>query len=164
MNKDTNPEPQSKVSSVDAVKEFHQVFSHEIGEKPQILSLGNLEFRKNFILEELKELEEAVANNDIVGVADALGDLQYVLDGAFLNCGLHNYKDAIIEEIHTSNMTKVCKTEEQLKISMDWFKQAGIEVYYESVEDYHIIKRLNDNKVLKPIGYKSPNLKKVLGL
>ena len=44
--------------------------------------------RVNLLREELKELEAAIADNDLVEVADALADLQYVLSGAVLEFGL----------------------------------------------------------------------------
>ena len=60
--------------------------------------------RCDFIDEEAAELRAAVADNDVVGAADALGDLAYVVFGAALHFGID--LDTVIAEIHRSNMTK----------------------------------------------------------
>jgi len=57
--------------------------------------------------EELEELKEALANNDPQETLDALIDLQYVLDGAFLSFGLQAVKDMAFDEVHRSNMSKL---------------------------------------------------------
>ena len=63
--------------------------------------------RLQLILEETAELIQALNDADLVEVADALGDLQYVLDGTFLCFGLGDHKSRIVREIHRSNMTKL---------------------------------------------------------
>lgn len=148
--------------SIELVQEFHEVFEHEIADKPKLPDNGTLSFRTNFIVEELKELAEAVAEGDIIGVADALGDIQYVLDGFFLNCGLQNHKDKILEAIHASNMTKVCKSLEHAEETIKSLQDVGTDAYYHQVGEYFIVKRKSDNKVMKALGYSFPNLKDVL--
>lgn len=67
------------------------------------------------LAEELAELADGVRNNDIVEIYDALVDLQYVLDGAFLYFGLADLKQAGLEEVHSSNMSKLDKDGKPLK-------------------------------------------------
>ena len=62
--------------------------------------------RVQLLAEELGELVDAMANEDILEILDALGDLQYVLDGTFLHFGLGDLKHKAVAEIHRSNMTK----------------------------------------------------------
>ncbi|RQP19389.1 MAG: hypothetical protein EAS52_02475, partial [Parapedobacter sp.] len=74
--------------SLTSVAKFHQTFKHPILEKPTIPDEQRCRLRVALIAEELKELEEAIADKDIVEVADALCDIQYVLSGAVLEFGL----------------------------------------------------------------------------
>lgn len=57
--------------------------------------------------EELAELAEAMAQRDIVECLDALTDMTYVTDGAYLTLGLGHYKLAALAEVHASNMSKL---------------------------------------------------------
>jgi predicted HAD superfamily Cof-like phosphohydrolase len=59
--------------------------------------------------EENKEYLEAVQNNNLVEVADALGDMLYVLCGTILDHGLQHKIEAVFEAIHKSNMSKLDK-------------------------------------------------------
>ena len=65
------------------------------------------------LLEELKELKEAIEENDLVEVIDALCDIQYVLSGAILEFGFAEKFKEMFDEVQRSNMSKVCKTEEE---------------------------------------------------
>lgn len=63
--------------------------------------------RLDILEEEVRELREAVAAGDLVEVLDALCDIQYVLDGNFLEFGLHAQKAKAFAEVHASNMSKL---------------------------------------------------------
>ena len=85
------------------VHEFHMRFGAPIG-----CDLGNRRLnylRYSLIREELDELDTALVSEDLVAVADALGDLAYVVYGAAVSYGIN--LDAVIREIHRSNMTKL---------------------------------------------------------
>ena len=71
-------------NALNQVAEFHRTFKHPIVEKPAIPSPQGSALRVSLLAEELKELQQAIADNDIVEIADALCDLQYVLAGAVL--------------------------------------------------------------------------------
>lgn len=93
--------------------------------------------RLQLIQEELAELAVAIVNGDEVEALDALGDLSYVVDGTYLSFGLGHYKIAAIQEIHSSNMTKLDENGNPI---------------------------INDNgRVMKGPNYRPPNLKEVLG-
>ena len=77
-----------KIDSLNQVAEFHKVFKHPIVASPAIPAKERCELRVSLIAEELKELEQAIKDNDLVEVADALCDIQYVLSGAVLEFGL----------------------------------------------------------------------------
>jgi predicted HAD superfamily Cof-like phosphohydrolase len=119
------------------------------------------QFVIDFIQEELNELKEAVEENDIVGVFDALLDITYVgLGNGALVFGL---KDKILDgyaEVQASNLSKVCKTEEEaietVKVRSE---QQGRPCHYEKVGDNWIVYR-DDKKVMKSVSYFAPNLTK----
>lgn len=89
------------------VKEFHQTFGAPVLDSPQIPSQDRCELRIKLIEEEFNELKQAIKDNDIVSVADAVTDLQYVINGLVLEFGLQNVIDACHEEVHSSNMSKL---------------------------------------------------------
>lgn len=64
-----------------------------------------LELRHNLLIEELRELVAAIDADDIIGVADALGDMVYVLYGTAATFGIN--LDAVVAAIHKSNMSKL---------------------------------------------------------
>lgn len=86
------------------VREFHKTYSQPIRTIPTI-NVPERKLRLDLILEEVKELQDALEADDIVEVADALGDIAYVVFGAALTFGIP--LDEIIDEIHRSNMSKL---------------------------------------------------------
>jgi predicted HAD superfamily Cof-like phosphohydrolase len=99
-------QPTLPVSPSVLVREFHTVVGGFTSLVPTIdvpLELQNL--RLELVREEAQELADALSAHDLVGVADALGDLVYVTFGAALTFGID--LDAVVEEIHRSNMTKI---------------------------------------------------------
>ena len=65
--------------SLRLVAEFHKTFKHPVLETPAIPDEARCRLRVALIAEELKEMEVAILEKDIVGIADALCDIQYVL-------------------------------------------------------------------------------------
>ncbi len=93
---------------LDAVKLFHSTFKIGYSETP----LANLSDEKkmlrfNLMKEENEEYLEAVKNNDLVEIADALGDMLYILCGTIIEHGLQGKIEAVFEEIQRSNMSKL---------------------------------------------------------
>ena len=88
------------------VREFHEVFNLTISESPTLdLADGLIDLRVALIEEEVGELRQAVTQLDLVEVADALGDIVYVVFGAALAFGID--LDRVLAEIHRSNMSKL---------------------------------------------------------
>ena len=77
-----------KLDSLNQVAEFHRTFKAPVLATPQIPSADRCKLRVSLLAEELRELQEAIDNQDLVEVADALCDIQYVLSGAVLEFGL----------------------------------------------------------------------------
>lgn len=90
------------------VKEFHHAFGLPVRQQPSG-DIGPDESRLRFdlLVEENHEYLEACASGDLVKVADALGDLMYVLAGTILAHGLQDKMGEVLEEIHRSNMSKL---------------------------------------------------------
>lgn len=93
--------------SIDKVEIFHETFGAVTSKSINIDDLELNALRVDLLEEELQELEEALEDRNVVEVFDALVDLQYVLDGAFLAFGLAKVKDLGVAEVHRSNMSKL---------------------------------------------------------
>lgn len=88
------------------VAEFHRSFGLPIATAPTLaVPLELLELRQKLLVEELRELVAAIDEDDLVAVADALGDMVYVLYGTAVTFGIN--LDAVLAEIHKSNMSKL---------------------------------------------------------
>lgn len=91
-----------------AVKEFHKAFKLDYLDQPKAdLGTNKNNLRFNLMKEENEEYLEAANNNDMVEVADALGDMLYILCGTIIEHGLQHKIEAVFEEIQRSNMSKL---------------------------------------------------------
>ena len=93
---------------ISAVEIFHNSFGLGVSSEMKA-DLGEQKNRLRFNLmdEENKEYLEAANNNDLVEVADALGDMLYILCGTILEHGMQNKIEEVFEEIQRSNMSKL---------------------------------------------------------
>jgi predicted HAD superfamily Cof-like phosphohydrolase len=152
-----------KIDSLNQVADFHRTFNAPILDTPQIPSEQRCELRVNLLQEELNELSQAIKDNDLVEIADALCDIQYVLSGAVLEFGLGDKFVDLFNEVQRSNMSKACSTEEEAQRTLDHYKQKdGTEGYYKQVGDKWVTYRNGDDKVLKSISYSPANIKSML--
>ena len=87
------------------VKNFMETFGQEVKSRPSFSSDKINMLRYNLIKEELDEFKEALDNNDLLEVADALTDILYVTYGAGHAFGIN--LDACFEEVQNSNMSKL---------------------------------------------------------
>ncbi|MEP2772127.1 MAG: nucleoside triphosphate pyrophosphohydrolase family protein [Fulvivirga sp.] len=150
--------------SLQQVAEFHKTFKHPILEQPGIPEAKRCALRVSLIAEELKELEEAIADNDLVEVADALCDIQYVLSGAVLEFGLGDKFKALFDEVQRSNMSKACNDEEEAKATVEYYKnEKDTECYYKEMDGKYLVFRSSDDKTIKSINYSPADLKSILG-
>ena len=122
---------------LEAVKEFHQTFKLGYSQEPTA-TLGDAKnlLRYNLMKEENEEYLEAVQNNDLVEIADALGDMLYILCGTIIEHGLQDKIEAVFDEIQQSNMSKLGND--------------GLPIYRE------------DGKVIKGPNYFKPNFEQIL--
>ena len=122
---------------IEAVKKFHEAFKISYRTTPKA-NLGNTKNKLRFDLmkEENEEYFEAAQSNDLVEVADALGDMLYILCGTIIEHGMQHKIDEIFNEIQRSNMSKLGPD--------------GKPIYRA------------DGKVLKGPKYFKPNIKEIL--
>lgn len=120
---------------LDAVAEFHKAFNHPIAEKPTLISAKRASLRFDLMKEENEEYLLACTNNDLVEVADALGDQLYILAGTMLEHGLQDKILEVFQEIQRSNMSKL------------------------GTDGKPILR--SDGKILKGENYTPPNLKPI---
>ena len=151
------------IKALNQVAEFHRTFKHPILEKASIPNIERCKLRIKLLTEELKELEESVYKQDLVEVADALCDLQYVLAGAILEFGLGDKFKTLFDEVHRSNMSKACNSEQEAKTTVKYYKeQANVKAYYKNVDSLYLIYRESDHKTLKSINYSPADLKSLI--
>ena len=152
-----------KLDALNQVAEFHRTFKHPILKQPAIPDEKRCALRVSLIREELKELEEAIAQKDLVEVADALCDIQYVLAGAVLEFGLGEKFKALFDEVQRSNMSKTCKTLEEAQATQEHYKKTkGVDSYIRQEGEHYLVFRKEDNKTLKSINYSPADLKSIL--
>lgn len=151
-----------KIDSLNQVAEFHRTFNAPILESPQIPSKERCELRIKLLQEELDELKQAIADNDLVEIADALCDLQYVLSGAVLEFGLGNKFVELFDEVQRSNMSKACNNQQEADETIIFYKEKGVDAYSEVSGKKINIHRASDDKVLKNKHYSPADLKNIL--
>ena len=126
----------SDMSNFNKVKAFMNTYGQDVNEKASFPEDTIVQLRVDLIEEELNELKEAIKNNDLVEVADALTDILYVTYGAGHSFGVD--LDKCFDEVQRSNMSK---------LGAD-----GNPIYNES------------GKVMKGPNYSAPDLKKIIEL
>lgn len=145
------------------VEEFHKTFGAPVLETPQIPSKERCDLRISLISEELEEMKEAIEKGDVVEVADAIGDLIFVCFGSILEFGMGDKFDKIFENIHNSNMSKACDSQQDALATLSHYKQKdGTEGVYKEENGKWLVYRKEDNKVLKSINYSPANLKDIV--
>lgn len=93
---------------LDSVTQFHTSFKLGVGESTRASLGDNLNLlRYNLMKEENEEYLEAAQNNDLTEVADALGDMLYILCGTIIEHGLQHKIEEVFDEIQRSNMSKL---------------------------------------------------------
>jgi len=91
-----------------AVEEFHQTFKIGFSETPKAsLGAAKNKLRYELMKEENEEYLQAVQDNDLHEIADALGDMLYILCGTIIEHGLQHKIEAVFDEIQRSNMSKL---------------------------------------------------------
>lgn len=117
------------------VAEFHAAFDLPRADAPALLPDDQAAFRQRLLDEETAEVAKAVANGDVVNLAQELADVVYVAYGTALAYGVD--LDAVLAEVHRANMAKLGPD--------------GLPVVV-------------NGKVVKPAGWQKPNIARALGV
>lgn len=142
------------------VAKFHTTFDLPILDEPTIPSKKRCELRINLLQEELNELKEAIVDNDLLEVADALCDIQYVLSGAILEFGLGDKFKTLFDEVQRSNMSKTCKTMTVAEATQaHYLAKDGTESEIVLKDNEYLVYRKTDRKVLKSVEYSPADIK-----
>ena len=124
-------------NKIEAVKAFHTAFKIGHRETPKAsLGIEKNMLRYKLMREENEEYLEAANENDLVEIADALGDMLYILCGTIIEHGLQHKIEEVFDEIQRSNMSKL--------------GEDGEPIYRE------------DGKVLKGPNYFKPKIQEIL--
>ncbi|MBJ05195.1 MAG: hypothetical protein CMP65_04780 [Flavobacteriales bacterium] len=122
---------------IEHVEKFHDAFGIKNHYTPNaVLKSDVFDLRHRLMHEENEEYLEACKKGDLVEIADALGDMMYILCGTILSHGLQNKIENIFEEIQRSNMSKLGPD--------------GLPIYRE------------DGKILKGPNYFKPDIKSII--
>lgn len=92
---------------IEQVKEFREKFNLPNATQPAMITPERQALHMSLILEEVRELEAAMLNGNLVGAADGIADAMYVLIGCACELGLADYMPAVIDEIQRSNLSKL---------------------------------------------------------
>lgn len=150
-------------AALSSVADFHDTFNLPVLKEPIIPNVDRTKLRINLLEEELSELKEAIANNDLVEVADAFCDIQYVLSGAILEFGLADKFKILFDEVQRSNMSKTCKSMDEAEATSKYYlEKKGMESKIEERNGEFLVYRIDDGKVLKSVNYSPANIKGLL--
>jgi predicted HAD superfamily Cof-like phosphohydrolase len=123
------------MEAVEMVRAFHRAAAVHVSEEPTLDVPAEVrDLRLRLICEELDELRAALEANDLVGTADAIADLLYVVYGAAVTFGIPI--DEVFAEVHRANLAKL--------------DACGGPV------------ERDDGKVLKPDGWTPPEIEAIL--
>jgi predicted HAD superfamily Cof-like phosphohydrolase len=151
------------LASLNQVAQFHQTFGAPILAQPTSPAIERCNLRVSLLAEELDELKEAIAAKDLVEIADALCDLQYVLSGAVLEFGMGDKFVELFNEVQRSNMSKACSSLEEAEYTVKFYQDKdGTEAEIKEENGVWKVYRTADNKVLKSINYSPADLISIL--
>lgn len=193
-----NQEAKQELSQVHQVEEFMRKSLQPVRYTPEFPPNNEIEFRLRLILEEVTELAEACGSDvyssfgrmlfhksqdihyntekaretlkpNIVKVLDALKDIQYVTLGTEVAFGLQDVSEDAFNEVHSSNMSKFCITEEQAQETVRLLNESGDKEkspahFINPSPNHYIIQRDGDNKVMKSKDYRPANLEQFISI
>ena len=151
-----------ETNTLNQVADFHKLFELPILDSPRLPDSDRCQLRVDLLKEELGELVEAIENKDLVEVADALADIQYILSGTVLEFGMQDIFKKLNDEVHRSNMSKACSSLSEAELTAEKYAQKGVnETYVSESGDFLLVKR-KDGKVLKSAHYSPAQLSPII--
>lgn len=155
------------LTNFEKVIEFSKTFDVVLHDKPRLdifqTDPKTVDLRMKLIEEEVDELKDAVSKGDMKETIDALSDILYVVYGAGASFGVD--LDTCFDLVHQSNMSKVCKSEEEAIATVEWYRsnaenfnkknpaQAPVCPDYKVVNGKYVVHNATTGKVLKSVNY-----------
>ena len=145
--------------------EFNKAFGVTTHTTPQLDIFDKdpklVAYRLALVQEEFEELQEAIKTKDFIEVLDSLTDIQYVVLGFYTAIGID--ADRAFDIVHKSNMSKLCKTEEEAQHSVELYLSETPQRYdspaYRKADDnvHWVVYNKNTEKILKSHKYTPAN-------
>lgn len=156
------------LTNFEKVGQFHETFGHPKRDKLQKNLLTEdpeqVQFRLNLIHEEVRELVTAVKDKNLTEVIDGLTDILYVVYGMGHVFGID--LDRAFQATHDSNMSKLCKSEQEAIDSVEYYKKAPaykLDVSYRpAVDSGYVIYDKATGKILKSKYFTRPDFSSIL--
>ena len=151
------------------VTEFNRLFGNKTYTTPRLdifeTDQKTVSSSLSLITEEYNELVEAIHTKDFKETIDALADLIVVIGGMACRFGINLDRASAI--VHHSNMSKLCKDEDEAKVTVQWYKDNETRYdspYYELAEDnkHFVVRNKSTNKILKNINYVPANFEELM--
>ena len=168
---------------INQVKEFQVTFNQPVLDFKEKITADRAKLRLNLILEELHELAVSLGEEkhfrwqiskilekeeivtpmmSKVTQADALADLEYVIKGTVIECGLIEVFDEVFDEVHASNMSKSIINVNDLIHEELILTTNNIEYEVKTTAKRFVLIRKEDGKIIKPSTYKKPDIPSIL--
>ena len=140
------------------VRQFQELFD-TVGNVP---NFDNMELRIKLLQEELDELKEAFLQGDLVEIADAYGDILFLIVGGIYKNGFVSNFESIFDEICDSNLSKSDDTMCDALKTRDKYLDMDIKTYFQLNPNFnkYVTFRQSDHKVLKSHKYTAVSLEK----
>lgn len=154
-----------KLFDLDLVIDNFKSFMQQKADVDNMDKCDIVQLKVGLIDEELQELKEAIKSKNINDVRDALVDLRYVLNGAIVAFDLEEVHAGDFHEVHASNQSKLCDTEEIAIATVNAYKNGvhpdkmGISIdcrYVKNDDGKYVVLRTVDDKYMKSIDYVHP--------
>jgi predicted HAD superfamily Cof-like phosphohydrolase len=157
-------------SNFQKVVEFNKAFGVPTNTEPQFDIFDKdpklVQYRLDLILEEVQELKDAIATKDFTEVVDALTDIEFVVLGAFTAIGVD--ADKAFQIVQDSNMSKLCKTEEDAQETVRRYQNETPQRYdspaYRRSDDgiHWVVYNVSSMKILKNYLYTPANFDTIM--
>lgn len=158
-------------TNFEKVVEFNETFGVPVSDIPQkdifVKNPALVKLRMDLIREEVKELEQAISDNDMIETIDALSDILYVVYGMGASLGIN--LDKSFDIVHNSNMSKLCQSEDEAKKNVAYYmnnvNNFGYDTpCYRKTADgkYYVVYNKSTGKVLKSVNYTPANFDQMI--
>lgn len=157
-------------SNFQKVLEFNKAFGvksnttiqHDIFDKdPKLVN-----YRLSLIEEEVQEFKDAIQQKNMTEILDSIGDILYVVYGAATAFGFD--ADQVFQIVQDSNMSKLCKTEEDAQETVRRYQTEVPQRYdspaYRRSDDgkFFVVYNQSSMKILKSYKYTPANFTSLL--